>query len=123
MVFLNNYGNTIDILSIEELKDINFSRCNIAAVCAVSLILLLVNLCCNKAYSTMIHRIFLYLIFATLAEEVSFAAILIFQPYFKINSTAEDDLEGACTILGFLCTGLVCVTSFLLLEQLCMPLS
>ena len=98
--FPNNCGNTTHILSIQELKVLNFSRCITAAVCALILILLLVILCCSKAYSTMTHRIFLYLIFATLAEEASFAANLILQPYFKINSTAED-LEGACTILGF----------------------
>ena len=99
--FPNNCGNTTDILSIQELKDLNFSRCNTAAVCALILILLLVTLCCSKAYSTMTHRIFLYLIFATLAEEVSFAANLILQPYFKINSTTEDAFKGPCTILGF----------------------
>ena len=98
----NNCSNATDILLIQELKDLNFSRCITAAVCALILILLLVILCCSKAYSTMTHRIFLYLIFATLAEEVLFAANLILQPYFKINSTAEDNFEGPCRILGFL---------------------
>ena len=100
--FSNSCGNATDILPFQELKDLNFSRCITAVVCALILILLLVTLCYSKVYSTMTHRIFLYLIFVTLAEEVFFAANLILQPYFKINSTAEDYLVGPCRILGFL---------------------
>ena len=100
--FPNNCGNTTNSLPFQDLRDLNFSRCITAAVCALILILLLVTLCCSKAYSTITHRIFLYLIIATLAEEVFFAANLILQPYFNINSTVEDDLKGPCRILGFL---------------------
>lgn len=61
-------------LTVQELLNMNLSRGITAAVCVVILITILVFLCLSKAYVSVVERLFLYLIVATLACEICLTA-------------------------------------------------
>jgi hypothetical protein len=71
----------------------NLSRGVTAAVCGVILTALLVVLCLSKAYISVVQRLFLYLIAATLASEVCLVATLEHQFQYRHQ-------RSVCTALG-----------------------
>lgn len=81
-------------LTVKHLINMNLSRGVTAAVCVLILTILLVALCLSKAYISVVQRLFLYLITATLACEVCLAATLEHQFQYRHQSKV-------CSALGF----------------------
>ena len=95
-------------LTASHLENMNLSRGLTAAVCVVILLLMLVVLCVSKAYVSVIQRLFLYLILATIWREVCLTATLEHQFLYEHQDTV-------CSVLGFIThwSGLIVILSAL----------
>ena len=82
-------------LSISELTSMNLSRGAAAAVCAAIMVTMLMVLCCSKAFVSVIQRLFLYLVMATIASELCQVATLEHQYVYPYQNEV-------CAVLGFL---------------------
>lgn len=81
-------------LTQAQLTNMNLSRGSTAAFCVVIMTTMLVILCLSKAYSSIIQRLFLYLIVATIVRELCLVATLEHQTHY-LNQ------NKVCTGLGF----------------------
>ena len=81
-------------LTESQLNHMNLSRGLTAAVCVMILVTMLLALCISKAFITIVQRLFLYLILATIFRELCLTATLEHQFYYKHQ-------DEVCTALGF----------------------
>lgn len=81
-------------LTYSQLNNMNLSRGVTAVVCVIILTTMLVVLCISKAYRSIIQRLFLYLILASILDEICNAATLEHQFYYPYQSEV-------CAAVGF----------------------
>ena len=81
-------------LTESQLNHMNLSRGLTAAVCVIILAIILVVLCTSKAYSSIMQRLYLYLILATIFRELCLTATLEHQYYYEHQ-------DQVCVALGF----------------------
>lgn len=92
---VSQYNLNCTNLTISELNNLNLSRGITAAICVFIMVTMLMILCLSKAYTSVIQRLFLYLILATIVREVCLVATLEHQVYYPYQ-------DEVCTILGFI---------------------
>ena len=81
-------------LNLTQLNHMNLSRGVTALGCVAILLVMLLILCFTKAFATIMQRLFLYLILASLVSEILIACTLEHQVYYEQQ-------EEVCAALGF----------------------
>ena len=81
-------------LNITQLKTINTARSVAGATCTLIITLILLHILCNKAFTSILQRLFLYLVLATIVQEALIA--VSFEHQFRYPGQRE-----FCTVYGF----------------------
>lgn len=81
-------------LNVTELKAVNTARSIAGATCTILTILILLHILCTKAFTSILQRLFLYLVLATIFQEALIA--ISFEHQFQYPGQNE-----FCTAYGF----------------------
>ena len=104
-------------LTTSQLTSMNLSRGSTAAICVVVMTIMLAILCLSKAYKSVIQRLFLYLILATIARELCLVATLEHQFYYLHQNEVCSGLgfitHWSSTTVVFFATGVILYTILL----------
>lgn len=90
----SRYSDCNNTLNVSQLIQMNYARGISSALCTCPLIIMLLVLCYSKAYTSLIQRLFLYLILASTNAEIFMAATM--ERQFRYSNQ-----DKVCTALGF----------------------
>lgn len=106
----HSISNCTSSNSTSDILQLKLSRCLTAAICVCPLIVMLVVLCYSKAYTSLVQRLFLYLILAATITELCFTATLEHQFHYSTRSEvciALGILTQWSSLMFVLCAGAV----------------